>query len=87
MGRDGIDVALVQEPWSRVNKVRGLRSRNLNLTSPQQANLSLFKRANGYRPFLYNVTLDACDFMKNLLFMATLLVFALSFEENFFSFI
>ncbi|XP_046808333.1 uncharacterized protein LOC124420188 [Lucilia cuprina] len=28
-------------------------------------NLSLMKRANGYKPFLYNVTTDFCHFMKN----------------------
>ncbi|XP_075160392.1 uncharacterized protein LOC142233380 [Haematobia irritans] len=28
-------------------------------------NISLFKKANGYRPFLYNYTMDFCDFFKN----------------------
>ncbi|XP_018783251.1 PREDICTED: uncharacterized protein LOC108965356 [Bactrocera latifrons] len=28
-------------------------------------NLSFFKKASGYRPFLYNVTVDFCDFMAN----------------------
>ncbi|XP_053954821.1 uncharacterized protein LOC128861000 [Anastrepha ludens] len=28
-------------------------------------NLSLFKRASGYRPFLYNVSTDFCAFMAN----------------------
>ncbi|XP_075160390.1 uncharacterized protein LOC142233378 [Haematobia irritans] len=28
-------------------------------------NISLFKKANGYRPFLYNSTMDFCDFLKN----------------------
>ncbi|KAH8420856.1 hypothetical protein KR222_006891 [Zaprionus bogoriensis] len=27
-------------------------------------NLSLLKRANGYKPFLYNITVDVCKFMK-----------------------
>lgn len=35
MGRDDIDVALIQEPWISGNRVRGLRSRNLILLSPQ----------------------------------------------------
>jgi len=25
----------------------------------------MFKRFNGYRPFMYNVTVDACRFLKN----------------------
>ncbi|KAH8244324.1 hypothetical protein KR026_006593, partial [Drosophila bipectinata] len=28
-------------------------------------NLALYKRLNGYKPFLYNVTFDACKFLKN----------------------
>ncbi|KAH8267492.1 hypothetical protein KR018_008081 [Drosophila ironensis] len=28
-------------------------------------NVALFKRFNGYKPFLYNVTVDMCKFMKN----------------------
>ncbi|EDW96768.2 uncharacterized protein LOC6536475 [Drosophila yakuba] len=27
--------------------------------------LSLYRRFNGYRPFLYNVTVDICSFLKN----------------------
>ncbi|SPP75191.1 Hypothetical predicted protein [Drosophila guanche] len=27
--------------------------------------MELFKRANGWRPFLYNVTLNVCDFLDN----------------------
>ncbi|KAH8294645.1 hypothetical protein KR018_000855, partial [Drosophila ironensis] len=27
--------------------------------------IALLKRFNGYKPFLYNVTVDACKFMKN----------------------
>ncbi|KAH8354378.1 hypothetical protein KR084_009449 [Drosophila pseudotakahashii] len=27
--------------------------------------LTLFRRFNGYRPFLYNVTVDICSFLKN----------------------
>ncbi|KRF99517.1 uncharacterized protein Dwil_GK28163 [Drosophila willistoni] len=30
-----------------------------------KVNLSLMKRFNGYRPFLYNVTVDACNYLKN----------------------
>ncbi|EDW42771.1 GM23859 [Drosophila sechellia] len=27
--------------------------------------LSLYRRFNGYRPFLYNITVDICSFLKN----------------------
>lgn len=27
--------------------------------------MALYKRANGYRPFLYNITHDVCDFFAN----------------------
>ncbi|XP_017122451.1 uncharacterized protein LOC108142886 [Drosophila elegans] len=27
--------------------------------------VGLYKRFNGYRPFLYNITVDACQFLKN----------------------
>ncbi|KAH8290992.1 hypothetical protein KR054_007672, partial [Drosophila jambulina] len=30
-----------------------------------QLNLALYKRLNGYKPFLYNVTIDACKFIQN----------------------
>ncbi|XP_017037369.1 uncharacterized protein [Drosophila kikkawai] len=30
-----------------------------------KVNGALFKRLNGYRPFMYNVTVDACRFMDN----------------------
>ncbi|KAH8335994.1 hypothetical protein KR074_003456, partial [Drosophila pseudoananassae] len=28
-------------------------------------NFAIYKRLNGYKPFLYNVTIDACKFLKN----------------------
>ncbi|KAH8383642.1 hypothetical protein KR009_009779, partial [Drosophila setifemur] len=28
-------------------------------------NFALYKRFNGYRPFLYNLTVDSCRFLKN----------------------
>ncbi|KPU80181.1 uncharacterized protein Dana_GF28150 [Drosophila ananassae] len=31
-----------------------------------KVNLALFKRFNGYRPFMYNITFDACRFLKNI---------------------
>nr|XP_044250871.1 uncharacterized protein LOC108055276 [Drosophila takahashii] len=30
-----------------------------------KVNVALFQRLNGYKPFLYNVTVDACKFLKN----------------------
>jgi len=30
-----------------------------------QVNFGLYKRFSGYRPFLYNITVDACNFLKN----------------------
>ncbi|KAH8372521.1 hypothetical protein KR200_002935, partial [Drosophila serrata] len=30
-----------------------------------KANLALYKKLNGYKPFLYNVTVDACKLLKN----------------------
>nr|XP_044248952.1 uncharacterized protein LOC108058476 [Drosophila takahashii] len=30
-----------------------------------QINMELFKRGNGYHPFLYNTTFDFCKFLKN----------------------
>ncbi|KAH8382473.1 hypothetical protein KR009_003728, partial [Drosophila setifemur] len=28
-------------------------------------NVAMYKRYNGYRPFMYNLTIDACRFLKN----------------------
>ncbi|KAH8330924.1 hypothetical protein KR067_008969, partial [Drosophila pandora] len=30
-----------------------------------KVNFAIYKRLNGYKPFLYNVTFDACKFLKN----------------------
>ncbi|KAH8243331.1 hypothetical protein KR032_006627, partial [Drosophila birchii] len=30
-----------------------------------KVNIAVLKRFNGYRPFLYNVTVDACKFLRN----------------------
>ncbi|XP_068152654.1 uncharacterized protein [Drosophila tropicalis] len=30
-----------------------------------KVNFALMKRFNGYRPFLYNITVDACKFLEN----------------------
>jgi len=30
-----------------------------------KANVALWKRYNGYKPFMYNITLDLCFFLNN----------------------
>ncbi|XP_070142362.1 uncharacterized protein [Drosophila kikkawai] len=30
-----------------------------------KANIALWKRFNGYKPFLYNITFDTCTFLRN----------------------
>uniref|UniRef100_A0A1I8Q0N2 MD-2-related lipid-recognition domain-containing protein n=1 Tax=Stomoxys calcitrans TaxID=35570 RepID=A0A1I8Q0N2_STOCA len=50
---------------------RGLVALNLHVKLYQlpvnniSVNLALLKKANGYRPFLYNVTTDFCKFLQN----------------------
>ncbi|BFG03457.1 uncharacterized protein DMAD_02710 [Drosophila madeirensis] len=48
---------------------RNKTSLNVNLTVLETANnihlrLKLMKRANGYKPFLWDYTFDACEFMR-----------------------
>ncbi|XP_070074015.1 uncharacterized protein [Drosophila takahashii] len=38
---------------------------NLRKTPVTKVNLAMFKRYNGYRPFMYNITVDACRFLRN----------------------
>ncbi|KAH8254634.1 hypothetical protein KR032_011335, partial [Drosophila birchii] len=38
---------------------------NLHKTPITKINLALLQRYNGYRPFLYNFTVDGCRFIKN----------------------
>ncbi|KAH8299456.1 hypothetical protein KR044_001510, partial [Drosophila immigrans] len=65
----------LNKSWVVVNKCRLLalsRDRNtfnMNLTMLHPAydifvNCQVFKRANGYKPWLFNVTVDACRFTK-----------------------
>ncbi|XP_073821315.1 uncharacterized protein [Musca autumnalis] len=42
-----------------------LKESNVNHTCPYEVNLALFKKVNGYKPFLYNTTIDFCMFMTN----------------------
>ncbi|XP_046810101.1 uncharacterized protein LOC111679419 [Lucilia cuprina] len=35
---------------------------NINHTCPYNINVGFYKRANGYRPFLWNITEDVCQF-------------------------
>ncbi|KAH8232478.1 hypothetical protein KR032_008076, partial [Drosophila birchii] len=44
-----------------VHPVRNLRTHPISF----QVNIELLKRYSGYKPFLYNVTVDVCRFMKN----------------------
>ncbi|XP_059221474.1 uncharacterized protein LOC106088968 [Stomoxys calcitrans] len=43
------------------NVYAAIHKSNLNNVS---VNLGLYKKENGYRPFLYNITLDFCKFIK-----------------------
>ncbi|KAH8232229.1 hypothetical protein KR032_002459, partial [Drosophila birchii] len=43
-----------------LGKLYGMKLRNII-----QANFGLWKRFNGYKPFLHNITLDACAFFQN----------------------
>ncbi|XP_041450260.1 uncharacterized protein LOC121404596 [Drosophila obscura] len=46
-----------------------------------KVNFSLYKRFNGYRPFMYNITVDACRFLKNPKSNPVTLFFFSSFAE------
>ncbi|XP_023158871.1 uncharacterized protein LOC101450628, partial [Ceratitis capitata] len=48
-----------QAALSMITKLSQLPVENIIL------NLDLYKRANGYRPFMYNLTMDFCQFMRN----------------------
>ncbi|KAH8329435.1 hypothetical protein KR074_010454, partial [Drosophila pseudoananassae] len=52
-----------------VNRTYKYMAMKLNLNKPvtkvKVANIAIFKKFNGYKPFLYNVTVDACRFLKN----------------------
>ncbi|KAH8293958.1 hypothetical protein KR054_007013, partial [Drosophila jambulina] len=54
------------KPINRTYKYVSLRGNifQRNLTKIKM-NFSISKRGNGYRPFLYNFTIDACRFLKN----------------------
>ncbi|KAH8328516.1 hypothetical protein KR067_010357, partial [Drosophila pandora] len=50
-----------------VNRTYKYMEMKLNLNQPvtkAQANLAISKRFNGYKPFLYNVSVDFCTFLK-----------------------
>ncbi|XP_070072341.1 uncharacterized protein [Drosophila takahashii] len=38
---------------------------NLFETPVTKVNFAMYKRVNGYLPFLYNITVDSCRFLKN----------------------
>lgn len=68
-------------------KRRGAAVFNMNLTLHKKPidriilNLQLFKKSNGYRPFLINQTIDFCYYMRN----PTAYMFFQSFHKTFFS--
>ncbi|XP_033241757.1 uncharacterized protein [Drosophila pseudoobscura] len=51
---------------NRTYKYLSLRANLLNTPVTKiKLNFSLFKRFSGYRPFLYNMTVDSCRFLAN----------------------
>lgn len=50
------------------NKFKGNRIKNIELYIYffyLKVNLALWKKFNGFRPFLYNLTFEACSFIAN----------------------
>lgn len=66
---------------------RGAAVLNMNLTVLKKPidritlNLQLFKKSNGYHPFLFNQTIDFCYYMRN----PTAYIFFQSFHKTFLS--
>ncbi|XP_020811062.1 uncharacterized protein LOC110186289 [Drosophila serrata] len=51
---------------NRSYKYISLKTKLANFPVPKpRVNIELMKRFSGYKPFLYNVTVDACSFLKN----------------------
>nr|XP_044250572.1 uncharacterized protein LOC108065872 [Drosophila takahashii] len=51
---------------NRTYKYFSLRVKLLRIpVTKVKVSLGLYKRLNGYKPFLYNITIDACKFLKN----------------------
>ncbi|XP_054739344.1 uncharacterized protein LOC129245287 [Anastrepha obliqua] len=48
-----------EDSYMKVHAQLKVVAREVNVT------IRLFKRANGWKPFLYNVNFDACKFLKN----------------------
>lgn len=50
---------------------RGIVGANIHVTNPSplakevKVNLSIWRKLNGYHPFLFNVTLDFCRYMRH----------------------
>ncbi|XP_044313689.1 uncharacterized protein LOC108053571 [Drosophila rhopaloa] len=51
---------------NRTYKYSSLKIKLLRIpVTKVKINFALYKRFNGYKPFLYNITLDACKFLEN----------------------
>ncbi|XP_070069814.1 uncharacterized protein [Drosophila takahashii] len=51
---------------NRTYKYLSLKVKLLQLpVKSVKVNVALYQRLNGYKPFLYNITVDACKFFKN----------------------
>ncbi|XP_037713651.1 uncharacterized protein LOC119549570 [Drosophila subpulchrella] len=51
---------------NRTYKYISLRAKMLKLPiTDAKVNAALYQRLNGYKPFLYNITVDCCKFFKN----------------------
>ncbi|KAH8332719.1 hypothetical protein KR074_009534, partial [Drosophila pseudoananassae] len=52
-----------------VNRTYKYLSIKVNLfkipVTKMKVNAAVYKRFNGYRPFMYNITIDGCNFLKN----------------------
>ncbi|KAH8383635.1 hypothetical protein KR009_009770, partial [Drosophila setifemur] len=62
-----LKVKLYKLPITKIKVCVYYKSKNTNIDSNlyYQMNLELQKRTNGYKPFLYNITVDACRYMRN----------------------
>ncbi|KAH8252447.1 hypothetical protein KR032_000002, partial [Drosophila birchii] len=63
-----LKVKLLQVPVDKIKVYCYYENNNHKsaiMTIKLQLNLALYKRLNGYKPFLYNVTIDACKFIQN----------------------
>ncbi|KAH8313264.1 hypothetical protein KR067_003246, partial [Drosophila pandora] len=78
--------------WVEVNKCRlkaiqrekttlNFNGTLLKTINKLKVHVQIFKKANGWNPWLYNITLDACRFIRNPYVPVVTLVFNL-FKDN-----